>query len=93
VTNPFDQPGVPPYAYDTGTAGPKPTDFTYTEFWHRFAAHCEKVWRERMLEATLTLPDTVFPGLTAIINPTTGRLVEIQRVPTFGVASPFDWGK
>lgn len=76
----------------------QPPDYTWNEFRRSFEAACldawEDFWRHPVPrpaslspDPTITLPHSVFPYVTAMVNPATGTEIPITRI------SPFDWGK
>jgi hypothetical protein len=66
-----------------------PTDYTWAEFQHAFDIACTDAWEAQLMQdPTIVLPHSVFPDVTAMINPLTGRQVPITRISPFGWERP-----
>ncbi|TCO57158.1 hypothetical protein [Actinocrispum wychmicini] len=63
-----------------------PLDYTWAEFQRTFEIACTDAGEAKPIQdPTMVLPHSVFPHVTAMINPLTGHEVPITRI------SPFDW--
>lgn len=73
----------------------EPTDYTWQEFQRAFAVACTDAFEEYSRhpdpklspDPAITLPHSVFPLVSAMVNPITGKIVPITRI------SPFNWGQ
>lgn len=59
------------------------TPFSWREFYRAWECACVDAWEADEQEPTATLPLNVFPDVTGVLNPLTGHVIPIVRVPPF----------